>query len=302
MNRTNIPSLIHKQLQQAEPGSQFTASLPRVQSSSGQRYFVKIGSIAAKEQYVGEEMSLRAMHEATPGLVPRMIASGVINKSGDEATDGVGRPYFISEYKDMNSLTDAAAAVLGRRLATEMHRYKSDKGFGFAVPTYCGATRMENGWYETWEECFGAKIGELLRELERRGYYGGLCRKGKEIRERVIPALLGNLDIDPVLLHGDLWSGNTGVDTSTQEPVIFDPSSYYGHCEADLAIARMFGGIPMSFFKTYHEHKPKTEPVDQYDLRGELYELFHYLNHTVLFGGTYAGSAERKMDNLLGRL
>jgi len=29
---------------------------------------------------------------------------------------------------------------------------------------------------------------------------------------------------------------------------------------------------------------PKTEPVDQYELRGDLYELFHHLNHTVLFG------------------
>lgn len=46
----------------------------------------------------------------------------------------------------------------------------------------------------------------------------------------------------------------------------------------------MFGGIPSSFFETYHKHMPKTEPVEQYDLRGDLYELFHYLNHTVLFG------------------
>jgi len=46
----------------------------------------------------------------------------------------------------------------------------------------------------------------------------------------------------------------------------------------------MFGGIPKSFFAEYHKHMPKTEPVDQYELRGDLYELFHYLNHTVLFG------------------
>jgi fructosamine-3-kinase len=46
----------------------------------------------------------------------------------------------------------------------------------------------------------------------------------------------------------------------------------------------MFGGIPKSFFEEYHKHMPKTEPVDQYELRGDLYELFHYLNHTVLFG------------------
>ena len=46
----------------------------------------------------------------------------------------------------------------------------------------------------------------------------------------------------------------------------------------------MFGGIPESFFEEYYKHMPKTEPVDQYELRGDLYELFHYLNHTVLFG------------------
>lgn len=29
---------------------------------------------------------------------------------------------------------------------------------------------------------------------------------------------------------------------------------------------------------------PKTEPVEQYELRLDLYLLFHHLNHTVLFG------------------
>ena len=51
-----------------------------------------------------------------------------------------------------------------------------------------------------------------------------------------------------------------------------------------LAIARIFGGIPQSFFETYHEHLSKSEPEDEYELRGDLYELYHYLNHTVLFG------------------
>ena len=51
-----------------------------------------------------------------------------------------------------------------------------------------------------------------------------------------------------------------------------------------LAIGRMFGGIPESFFTTYHEYLPKTEPVEEYSLRQDLYQLYHYLNHTVLFG------------------
>jgi fructosamine-3-kinase len=60
--------------------------------------------------------------------------------------------------------------------------------------------------------------------------------------------------------------------------------SYHHHVEPSLAIARIFGGFPRSFFEKYHEHLPKTEPADQYELRGDLYELYHYLNHTVLFG------------------
>lgn len=51
-----------------------------------------------------------------------------------------------------------------------------------------------------------------------------------------------------------------------------------------LAISRMFGGFPSSFYTTYHSLQSKSEPVDQYPLRSDLYELFHYLNHTVLFG------------------
>jgi fructosamine-3-kinase len=180
-----------------------------------------------------------------------------------------------------------------------MHRYTSAKGYGFEVPTFCGATRLRNGWYESWEQCFDTLIRDLLSTLTERGNYSELCRKGQDVRTRVIPVLLGPLEIRPVLLHGDLWSGNTGTDASTGEPVIFDPSSLYGHNEADLAIGRMFGGIPRSFFETYHKHMPKTEPVEQYDLRGDLYELFHYLNHTVLFGGGYANNALRKMEKLL---
>ncbi|EEB98414.1 hypothetical protein MPER_02080, partial [Moniliophthora perniciosa FA553] len=93
-----------------------------------------------------------------------------------------------------------------------------------------------------------------------------------------------SLVIQPVLLHGDLWSGNAGTDSSTGQPVIYDPSSYYGHNEADLAIARIFGGFGSTFFAEYHKHLPKSEPQSQYELRCDLYELYHYLNHAVLFG------------------
>jgi len=297
MGRSDIPQIFLAHLQKLEPNAKFTASLPTIQSSAGTRYFAKIGSVSEKDQYIGEAESLKAMHEAAPGLSPRVFASGVIDSSDDE--NSTGQPYFLSEYKDLGRLTGNATDVLAKRLATELHACKSSKGFGFDVPTYCGVTRQENGWYRSWQECYSEMIGSLLGKLKQKGRYGDLCSKCEEVRRKVIPYLLGSLNIEPVLLHGDLWSGNAGTDQSTGEPVIFDPSSMYGHNEADLAIARIFGGFPPNFFTTYHEHFPKAEPVDQYESRADLYELYHYLNHTVIFGGAYADSAMQKIGRLL---
>ncbi|KAI0375168.1 fructosamine kinase PKL/CAK/FruK [Pilatotrama ljubarskyi] len=289
-------------LQRDHPGVSLTADGSALRSSTGQRYFAKLGTASEKDQFIGEAESLKAIELAAPDLAPKLVDCGIIDSTTKERDADVGRPYFLSEYKDIGSLSPAAAKVLGKRLATELHAYKSTEGFGFHVPTYCGQTRQENGWYESWPECFDALVGGLADKLKTQGDYDGLCKQIEEVRGRVIPALLGPLVIQPVLLHGDLWSGNIGVDRATGAPVIFDPSSYFGHNEADLAIGRMFGGIPESFYTTYHEHLPKSEPQEQYGLRQDLYQLYHYLNHTVLFGGGYARSARQKMDRLLGEV
>lgn len=63
-----------------------------------------------------------------------------------------------------------------------MHKYTSDKGFGFEYLTYCGVTRMHNGWYETWEECFSVKIEDLLQLLREQGGHADLVRKGEDVR------------------------------------------------------------------------------------------------------------------------
>lgn len=40
-------------------------------------------------------------------------------------------------------------------------------------------------------------------------------------------------------------------------PVIFDPASYYGHSEMELSIMNMFGGFSSVFFNEYHRYIPK---------------------------------------------
>ena len=58
----------------------------------------------------------------------------------------------------------------------------------------------------------------------------------------------------------------------------------------------MFGGTPNGFYEEYHKYLPKTEPTEQYDLRNELYQLFHYLNHTLLFGVSHKLSQQLNRD------
>jgi fructosamine-3-kinase len=206
MARSAIPLHIIKQLEHIEPGAQFNGGLPQISSSSGKTYFAKVGSPKEKEQYVGEAESLKAMALAAPGLVPSLLSFGFVDENGEEieidggpglGLGGAGgpdasglRPFFISEYKDMSPLTERSGAILGKRLATEMHGYTSPNygggmvtgGFGFGVPTFCGATRLRNGWYGTWESCFDVLIGDLLSTLEARGGYAELCRRGQDVR------------------------------------------------------------------------------------------------------------------------
>lgn len=175
METSSIPQILLENLQLLEPRAEFTGYLPKIQSSSGKTYFAKTGLTLEKEQYVGEVESLKAIESAAPGLAPRVLSFGF---GVEEA------PYLISEYKDLGRLTDATGRILAERLATELHAHQSVQGFGFHVPTYCGRTRLKNGWFTSWEQCFSAMIGDLLYELGNYKYHGELCSMGEEIRKQ----------------------------------------------------------------------------------------------------------------------
>ena len=182
-----VPKIFLKHLKNLEPNAQFTFSPPRLTSSSGAAYYAKIGTTSEQAQYMAEAESLKALETAAPGLVPKVIASGVFTQGDEESESkpGTGRPYFISEYKELRSLSSASATILGRRLAEEVHSYKGTNGFGFHVPTYCGQTRMENGWYSSWDKCYDALIAGLLSHLTS-SKYSTLRTKGEQIRKRHI--------------------------------------------------------------------------------------------------------------------
>ena len=73
----------------------------------------------------------------------------------------------------------------------------------------------------------------------------------------------------------------------------------------------MFGGFSNSFWSNYWTYRKEFSsetprlPWDVLNKPGlghpriKLYELYHYLNHNVLFGGSYGSSAERIMRDLV---
>ncbi|KAG0653580.1 hypothetical protein C6P46_002472 [Rhodotorula mucilaginosa] len=168
--------------------------------------------------------------------------------------------------------------------------------YGFPIPTCCGATVQDNTEERDWATFFGERrIGDLIRRIGD----AELEKLGGEVQQRVIPHLLGKLDIKPSLLHGDLWSGNARFSRSRSQPIIFDPASYYGHSEADLGIMHMFGGFSPAFFQRYHQLVPRSEPREEYEQRVQLYEAYHHLNHALLFGGSYKSGAVSLLRGLL---
>ncbi|GAA6042584.1 hypothetical protein JCM8097_003143 [Rhodosporidiobolus ruineniae] len=271
------------------PDTSFSLRGDKISSTaSSQRYLLRRASGADAVQLEGEAESLKRQNEACEEVAPRLVGSG---------KDEEGKSWFVSEWHDLSSLPSSEQARLAEYLA-KMHLAPAPEGqkFGFPIPTCCGVTRQDNTEEESWATFFGRRrIGDMCERIGD----GDVTRLGKELQERVIPALLGKLDIKPSILHGDLWSGNARYSENRDAPITFDPASYYGHSEADLGITRMFGGFSPAFYKRYHELVPKTEPVEEYEQRLQLYELYHHLNHTLMFGGSYKSGAVGLMQGLL---
>lgn len=66
-----------------------------------------------------------------------------------------------------------------------------------------------------------------------------------------------------------------------------------------LLCACWCAGFTGDFWRAYHEVIPKAPGFDR---RKDLYLLYHYLNHTNLFGGGYYNTSLRIMERLVQQL
>ncbi|MEO1007317.1 MAG: fructosamine kinase family protein [Planctomycetota bacterium] len=103
---------------------------------------------------------------------------------------------------------------------------------------------------------------------------------------------------DPVLIHGDLWSGNMLSDGGRVTGLI-DPAIYFADREIELAFVTLFGCVGDAFFGRYGELRPIQPGF--WEFRRDLYTIYPLLVHATLFGGGYGAQAEAAMARVLGR-
>lgn len=241
----------------------------------GERFFVKWNDHPNPRQFEAEAKGLRALAAADSGLV---IPEPVVWSDDLEAGG-----YLVLEYLETGARGPDFDEELGHGLAA-LHRSSTDEGFGFALDGYCGATPQPNGWMEEWPPFYAERrLGHLTRLARERG----LDTRTVDALERLVARLDEWIHDDeaPALIHGDLWSGNL-MSTAEGRPALIDPAAYYGHREAELGMMALFGGFRPRVWEAYQEARPLRPGWRQ---RLDLYQLYHVLNHFVLFGGGYAG-------------
>lgn len=258
----------------------------RIRNSS-QSYFIKLNRAVDLAMFEAEAQGLQQLWATKTLRVPQPICWGTEGSSA----------YIVLEWLDLGgSGNQQAWEMMGHQLAA-MHRWQPTHssemgGFGWQINNTIGSTPQVNQWTKSWSEFWrDHRIGYQLKLAKRRG---GNFPRGNELLE-AIPELLSGHEPQPSLVHGDLWGGNAAV-IATGEPVIFDPATYWGDREVDLAMTELFGGFQATFYRGYQQAWPLAAG---YESRKILYNLYHILNHFNLFGGSYESQANQMIQRIL---
>ncbi len=185
---------------------------------------------------------------------------------------------LLVEWIDMHNFDQKK---LGKGLG-ELHLKSAEsnpKMFGFPVEGFIGTTDQKKGFEDNWIDCF-----LKLRIIPQLLILKSTLDKEiiNKVKEKIKSELLNHKPIN-VLVHGDLWSGNAGMDKSGKG-VIFDPASWWADNEVDIAMTKLFGGFGKEFYEEYHRVFPVKNGFEK---RIIIYNFYHILNHANMFGGGY---------------
>jgi protein-ribulosamine 3-kinase len=247
-------------------------------------WFLKYHQNAPKGMFATEAQALSEISAQSCIKVPAPVAHG---------SDG-NTAWLVLEY--LNLKPGGPEDLLGQQLA-QLHGV-IHKQHGWSNNNYIGTSIQHNSYCDDWSTFWrDQRLKPQLAMTEASGHSSRLLHMGEQLLDSIGQLLDGHQPAAS-LLHGDLWAGNKAF-TDDGQAVIFDPATYYGDRETDIAMTELFGGFGPSFYSAYQEHSPLP---DGYKLRRDLYNLYHMLNHLNLFGGAYAGRCESMISGLLAQI
>ena len=245
--------------------------------SNGEKVFLKENSSKYKNMFAAEAAGLLALCVDGGPKVPTPLAV----HSDDE------RQYLLLSYIHPGRPGPGYHEAFGRAMA-QLHQHPTSSEFGFETDNYIGSTMQKNPNTKSWVDFFrDHRLGFQIKLAAKQGLASStLITK----TEKLMSKLETYIDEPnrPSILHGDLWSGNAMSDNAG-DAVIYDPATYYGHYEADIAMTELFGRFPDTFYAAYAEILPLDSEYQ--DSRKTIYALYHILNHLNIFGSSYASQA-----------
>jgi fructosamine-3-kinase len=248
-------------------------------SDGKHRFFVKVNDKLQLANFQAEAEGLQHLNKTQLFKVPNVVTTGVVS----------GHSFLVLEFIHMTKEEDTSWQSFGHSLA-QMHQTHQQQMFGWQEDNFIGRTPQSNQWQKKWCHFYAEqRIGFMLQLLHEKGHH--LANIDKIVGS--VKKLLAGHNPQASMLHGDLWKGNTGFYKG--QAVIFDPAFYYGDRETDIAMTELFGRFPESFYQAYNDTFPLD---DNYQYRKPIYQLYHTLNHALLFEGYYLDSAKSILKNL----
>ena len=200
---------------------------------------------------------------------------------------------LIMDYIAAGDAIGGAAEVHAAELLARLHGVTAPE-FGLERETVIATIAQPNPNTPDWIAFFR---DHRLLYMARACLESGCIAKAMMGRIENLALLLDELLGEPgppALIHGDMWAGNVLVADGRIVGFV-DPAIYYADAEIELAFATLFATFGDAFFARYRELRPIRPGF--FEVRRDIYNLWHLLNHVHLFGRSYLSGVER----VLGR-
>ncbi len=237
----------------------------------------------ALQMYMAEKEGLSAINDRKTIKAPSVIQCGNWKDSA----------FIVLDFINTKNADAGDFIKLAQELAA-LHRSSATQ-FGWANSNFIGSIRQKNKWHNDWIEFY---VSQRLSPQLEIAQTKNLLSHQQVPGEDILISQCKNLcqDVNPALLHGDLWSGNYLIADDGQ-PYLIDPAVYFGHNEVDIAMTKLFGGFSTRFYDVYFDEHPPQPGIED---RIAVYQLYYLLVHLNIFGTSYRPAVTRILRRYFG--